>query len=323
VKRIEHFWKGLKDNRSQISPVPPQQYGDRFLNFVTGITMTKEEAERRRAASGEPNSEVTPIGMPVGGSQRTSLNTTGRSLDVDRTHEMLAARSPPGSPMAVEQTMAKAQKQVDRETSDKGRRRSEEEKPSRTLLTAEDGKNSALLPVVSEENGEGSRGGSRSASQSQGGKGEDADRAEEDDGARRRGSEESREDVQNEVNKELQRRGSEGIKIVETHESDCFGYEKVSVQMPNPGHGAMYDPDWSEKDQHRHGDRDWAQTEMRRQHSQQRAEMARFEDLHQREGKSGGREERPKPPRIGSDVIPPFSPFGAGVGFASGDPEKR
>jgi hypothetical protein len=324
VKRIENFWKGLKDNRSQISPVPPQQYGDRFLNFVTGITMTKEEAERRRAQSGNANAEVTPVGVPIGGSQRTSLNTTaGRSLDVDRTHEMLAARSPPGSPMAVEHTMAKAQKQVDRETSDKGRRRSEEEKPSRTLLTAEDGKNSALLPVVSEENGEGSRGGSRSASQSQGGRDDGANGGiDDDDGGRRRGSDEVRtgregmEDGENEVDKELQRRGSEGIKMVETHESDCRGYEKVSVQMPNPGHGAMYDPDWNEKDQQRHrpSDPSWVKQEMRRQHSQQRAEMRRLDD----------REERPKPPRIGSDIIPPFSPFDAGVGFAtSGDPEKR
>jgi hypothetical protein len=62
-------------------------------------------------------------------------------------------KSPPGSPMAVERTMQKAQKQVNKETSsDKGRRQSEEEKPQRTLLTADDGKNTALLPVVSEEN---------------------------------------------------------------------------------------------------------------------------------------------------------------------------
>ncbi|KAL6721218.1 Phosphatidylinositol-4-phosphate 5-kinase [Lecanora helva] len=46
VKRAEHFWKGMSNNKSQISPIPPEGYGDRFINFIKGITMTKEEQER-------------------------------------------------------------------------------------------------------------------------------------------------------------------------------------------------------------------------------------------------------------------------------------
>lgn len=46
IKKIEHFWKGLSSDRTQISALPPEQYGDRFLNFMEGITVSKEEAQR-------------------------------------------------------------------------------------------------------------------------------------------------------------------------------------------------------------------------------------------------------------------------------------
>lgn len=48
IKKIEHFWKGLSHDRSQISALPPQEYGDRFMKFMSGITMTQEEAEREQ-----------------------------------------------------------------------------------------------------------------------------------------------------------------------------------------------------------------------------------------------------------------------------------
>lgn len=52
VKRAEHFWKGMSSDSSQISPIPPEGYGDRFVKFISGITMTKEEQERQ-AQSGD------------------------------------------------------------------------------------------------------------------------------------------------------------------------------------------------------------------------------------------------------------------------------
>ena len=311
VKRLEHFWKGLKDNRSQISPIPPQQYGDRFLNFVTGITMTKEEAERRRQRVGSALGEVAPIGIAA--SQRTSLNAVvphaavnaNSSLDVDRTNEK-SGRTPPGSPAAVEHTMAKAQKQVDRETGKEGRRRSEEEKPQRTLLTAEDGKSNTLLPVVSEENGEGSRNGSAAS------------------GSRNPSQNHSQQDVSrydhaytsdmHPPQPKERRQDSGGIRMVDQHETDFQGYEKVSVQMPGPEHGMGYDPSWEERgsfDQDRPGF----------------SSNARNGDGHEQPEKR-----RSKPPRINSDIIPPFSPFDATGGLnggwgsdinGGGDPEKR
>ncbi|KAI0202823.1 hypothetical protein F4808DRAFT_419989 [Astrocystis sublimbata] len=49
IKKIEHFWKGLSSDRTQISALPPVEYGDRFLEFMSGITMSPEEAARDRS----------------------------------------------------------------------------------------------------------------------------------------------------------------------------------------------------------------------------------------------------------------------------------
>lgn len=48
IKRAEHLWKGLLNDKHQISPIPPEEYGERFIQFITSITMTKEEAEREK-----------------------------------------------------------------------------------------------------------------------------------------------------------------------------------------------------------------------------------------------------------------------------------
>ena len=40
----------MSNDKSQISPIPPEKYGDRFVKFISGLTMSKEEAEH--AASG-------------------------------------------------------------------------------------------------------------------------------------------------------------------------------------------------------------------------------------------------------------------------------
>lgn len=46
IKKIEHFWKGLSSDRTQISALPPQEYGERFIKFMAGVTMSAEEAAR-------------------------------------------------------------------------------------------------------------------------------------------------------------------------------------------------------------------------------------------------------------------------------------
>ncbi|KAF4830169.1 Phosphatidylinositol 4-phosphate 5-kinase its3 [Colletotrichum tropicale] len=58
IKKIEHFWKGLTSDRTQISALPPEQYGDRFYNFVEGITMSPEEAHREAARKDQEQAEA-------------------------------------------------------------------------------------------------------------------------------------------------------------------------------------------------------------------------------------------------------------------------
>jgi 1-phosphatidylinositol-4-phosphate 5-kinase len=48
IKRLEHFFKGLANTESQISAIPPERYGDRFVKFISGVTKTKEAAEREK-----------------------------------------------------------------------------------------------------------------------------------------------------------------------------------------------------------------------------------------------------------------------------------
>lgn len=50
IKKAEHFWKGLSHPKSQISPIAPESYGDRFIKFITGITKSREEAAREKAS---------------------------------------------------------------------------------------------------------------------------------------------------------------------------------------------------------------------------------------------------------------------------------
>ncbi|KAK7540590.1 uncharacterized protein J3D65DRAFT_615782 [Phyllosticta citribraziliensis] len=48
IKRMEHFFKGLTAQESQISAIPPERYGDRFVRFISGITKTRERAEEEK-----------------------------------------------------------------------------------------------------------------------------------------------------------------------------------------------------------------------------------------------------------------------------------
>ncbi|KAI1351963.1 hypothetical protein F5Y01DRAFT_101876 [Xylaria sp. FL0043] len=66
IKKLEHFWKGLSNDRSQISALPPEEYGERFLKFMSGITMSPEEAareEKDRAAAAASTMSSTVEGQ--------------------------------------------------------------------------------------------------------------------------------------------------------------------------------------------------------------------------------------------------------------------
>ncbi|KAI9747669.1 MAG: hypothetical protein M4579_007419 [Chaenotheca gracillima] len=58
VKKAEHFWKGMSNPESQISPIPPDRYGERFINFITGITKPREEVDREKVTAADPSSSL-------------------------------------------------------------------------------------------------------------------------------------------------------------------------------------------------------------------------------------------------------------------------
>lgn len=37
-------------HESQISPIPPERYGDRFIKFISGVTMSREQGEKERVS---------------------------------------------------------------------------------------------------------------------------------------------------------------------------------------------------------------------------------------------------------------------------------
>jgi 1-phosphatidylinositol-4-phosphate 5-kinase len=142
IKKAENFWKGLSHAKSQISPIPPEGYGDRFVKFIRGITKTREEVER----------EPSP---------------TGPSLETQRhsAHSAHIARNP------TEKVMDKAERQA-RKSERHGA--NEAEIPDRKMNTVRspsaertNGAAGATLPVVEEAGEAGSTSGRSGRSQTE------------------------------------------------------------------------------------------------------------------------------------------------------------
>ncbi|EFX03358.1 hypothetical protein CMQ_5408 [Grosmannia clavigera kw1407] len=72
VKKIEHFWKGLSQDRNKISALPPQHYGDRFLKFVSGVTMSPEDAAKERAQAAEAEA-LAAVEAAVGAAEAAAM----------------------------------------------------------------------------------------------------------------------------------------------------------------------------------------------------------------------------------------------------------
>ncbi|KAF2758146.1 SAICAR synthase-like protein, partial [Pseudovirgaria hyperparasitica] len=58
IKRMEHFIKGLSNQESQISAIPPERYGDRFVRFISAVTKTKEAADAEKLEEERRESEM-------------------------------------------------------------------------------------------------------------------------------------------------------------------------------------------------------------------------------------------------------------------------
>ena len=119
--------------KTQISPIPPESYGERFVKFISGLTMTKEEQERAAHSYEQTDGSISPTG-PSNAQQRSSLNLSQKSTD---------------------RVIAKAERQA-RKSEERGA--TEDERRDRTLSaqrspSAEfsNGVAGATLPVVEED----------------------------------------------------------------------------------------------------------------------------------------------------------------------------
>lgn len=124
------MWKGVANQESQISAIPPDRYGDRFVKFISGITKTRERAELELIEKDRPRSDRIT-----------------KSLDDPRLAGVNIQRS------STDNVMEKAERQADR-----SRRRGADESdvPDRTIQavrspSAERGDAGGYtLPVVEE-----------------------------------------------------------------------------------------------------------------------------------------------------------------------------
>ena len=145
MKKAEHFWKGMGGNESQISPIPPERYGDRFIKFISGVTMSRERAEHDRlsktieAATGLilPPGVQPPIDDPHLG---------GCNLHQDRNN-------PPGTNHVIEKAERSAEKSM-------RSGHNEKDVPERSLgAVGRDDSDGAVLPVIGEAAESSSQGG--------------------------------------------------------------------------------------------------------------------------------------------------------------------
>ena len=149
----------MSANKTQISPIPPEGYGDRFIKFISGITKPREESEAEARASAQTQPEMQQLDGTR--SQSTSLppdmHSPPREAIESRSNNRIARLSP-------DQVIEHAEYRARQSTS------SEEEAPDRTLKTIRsssvergaDRGTSTTLPVL-EEVGEGGSMGGRSA----------------------------------------------------------------------------------------------------------------------------------------------------------------
>lgn len=158
IKKIEHFWKGLSKDRTQISALPPEHYGDRFYNFVEGVTMSHEEVEREALRKEQEAAHARQSSEKPGG--RSGKGKGMHSIPPMPTHQPPAPPSGKVSPSnEAKDTIARAEKQASK--SDEKYGPGETQIPDRTLTCApipdaRNGQHGPILPIV-EEAGEGSK----------------------------------------------------------------------------------------------------------------------------------------------------------------------
>ncbi|KAL7619574.1 Phosphatidylinositol-4-phosphate 5-kinase [Parahypoxylon ruwenzoriense] len=158
IKKIEHFWKGLSSDRTQISALPPEEYGDRFIKFMSGITMSPEEAEK----DAQDREAAAALAAETESANQDTLRAPGSSSAPPvpsylppAPPGMRSANSPEPNPV-LEKALKKAAKEKDTAIEEQAR-----ERKMTTAVSPTGGRSSshAVLPVVEETAEAGSVGG--------------------------------------------------------------------------------------------------------------------------------------------------------------------
>ncbi len=135
LKKIEHFWKGLSNERTQISALPPHEYGERFINFMRGITKSSEEAERDTL-----DREAAAAAAAAGNYNDQAPSEPGHLPPAPPG--MRNPRSPESNP-----TVEQALKRATRNEKDVAK---EDQIPERIITTVGRSNSNSVLPVVEE-----------------------------------------------------------------------------------------------------------------------------------------------------------------------------
>ncbi|KAK3990853.1 hypothetical protein QBC44DRAFT_238055 [Cladorrhinum sp. PSN332] len=155
IKKIEHFWKGLSSDRSQISALPPHEYGERFINFIDGVTMSQEEAFREAQRKDE---EAIAAAAAEEERQRTaswgSMRRRGTAGPAPPAPNYLPPPIPPQTSRSpeAEATIERAEAEMRRLTLENENGEVVTERTLRTTVTAvtAGGGGQTVLPVVEE-----------------------------------------------------------------------------------------------------------------------------------------------------------------------------
>jgi 1-phosphatidylinositol-4-phosphate 5-kinase len=152
IKRLEHFFKGLSGPESQISAVPPERYGDRFVRFITGVTKSRELVEQQTL---QRNLEAVAAAAAAQTSDAAENESSSRP-----TSQVLPSLHRKQEMTKTDAVMERAERSAERSTRHGG---SEANVPDRQLGTVRspptDPDGSYTLPVVEEAAESGSTGG--------------------------------------------------------------------------------------------------------------------------------------------------------------------
>jgi 1-phosphatidylinositol-4-phosphate 5-kinase len=151
IKKIEHFWKGLSSDRTQISALPPDQYGDRFYNFIEGITMSPEAAQKEAE---QREKEALDARAADKLAHRGSWRRGSQSIPPMPSHQ------PPPPPPTTDVTSPGARETVEKASREAWKTEvdgaAERQIPDRTLRAgtvspdARDSQHEPVLPIVQE-----------------------------------------------------------------------------------------------------------------------------------------------------------------------------